>query len=134
MTRANRRWIAVLVCGVIAVAAGFGIVFIRAVLDVPLQAYAVWNRRVTTNQLNQWLGAALTRHAPPAVRGRRIKLRYITQASARPPTFVAFSSQAGRLPEDYVKYLTNSLRESFDLPGTPIRFNLRKPDNPFAED
>ena len=99
-----------------------------------IKADAIWNRRVTTNQLNQWLGAALTRHAPPAVSGRRIKLRYITQASSRPPTFVAFSSQAGRLPDAYIKYLINSLREAFDLPGTPIRFHLRKPDNPFAED
>ncbi|MEQ1648568.1 MAG: ribosome biogenesis GTPase Der [Hyphomicrobiaceae bacterium] len=99
-----------------------------------IDAYEIWNRRVPTNPLNRWLDTALTRHSPPAVSGRRIKIRYITQASSRPPTFVAFCSQAGRLPDSYVKYLVNSLRDAFDLPGTPIRFNLRKPDNPFAED
>lgn len=98
-----------------------------------LKAYETWNRRIPTHKLNQWLEGALARHAPPLAKGRRIKLRYMTQPGIRPPTFVAFSSQAGRLPDDYVKYLTNSLRQAFDLPGTPIRFNLRKPDNPFVD-
>ena len=66
------------------------------------------------------------RHAPPAVSGRRIKIRYITQASTRPPTFVAFCQRAEAMPNSYMKYLTNSLREAFDLPGVPIRFNLRR--------
>ena len=65
--------------------------------------------------------------------GRRIKIRYITQPSTRPPTFVAFCQRADALPQSYVKYLTNSLREAFDLPGVPIRFSLRKGDNPFAK-
>jgi GTPase len=95
-------------------------------------AYARWNRRVPTPQLNRWLAEALERHAPPAARGRRIKLRYLTQPSARPPTFVAFCSQPEALPKAYLRYLTNSLRETFDLPGVPIRLKLRKGDNPYA--
>ena len=98
-----------------------------------VKAYEVWNRRVPTNQLNRWLEEALSRHAPPAAAGKRIKIRYVTQPSTRPPTFVAFCQRAEALPKSYVKYLTNSLRETFDLPGVPIRFNLRKGDNPFAK-
>jgi GTP-binding protein len=101
----------------------------QAVLDI----HALWNRRVATHKLNQWLDGALQRHAPPAANGRRIKIRFITQPSARPPTFVAFCSQPGALPKSYLKYLTNSLRDAFGLPGVPIRFNLRKGENPFAE-
>jgi GTPase len=98
-----------------------------------IEAHTVWNKRVSTSKLNQWLGEALQRHAPPAASGRRIKIRYMTQASSRPPTFVAFCSQPTGLPKSYLKYLTNSLREAFGLPGTPIRFNLRKGENPYAE-
>ena len=101
--------------------------------DAVLKAHEIWNKRVTTNKLNQWLDGALQRHAAPASKGRRIKIRYITQASARPPTFIAFSSQAGGLPQSYIKYLTNSLRAAFDLPGTPIRFQLRQTHNPFVD-
>jgi GTP-binding protein len=67
------------------------------------------------------------------VSGRRIKIRYITQPSARPPTFVAFCSRPEELPKSYIRYLTNSLREAFKLPGVPLRLNLRKGDNPFAK-
>ena len=98
-----------------------------------VKSYEVWNRRVATNQLNCWLEEALSRHAPPAAAGKRIKIRYVTQPSTRPPTFVAFCQRAEALPKSYVKYLTNSLRLTFDLPGVPIRFNLRKGDNPFAK-
>ena len=101
----------------------------QAVLD----AHEIWNRRVPTHKLNQWLTGALQRHSAPASKGRRIKIRYITQASARPPTFIAFTSQAGGLPQSYIKYLTNNLREAFDLPGTPIRFQLRQTHNPFVD-
>jgi GTP-binding protein len=97
------------------------------------KTYATWNRRVSTPQLNRWLEEALSRHAPPAAAGRRIKIRYITQPSTRPPTFVAFCQRAEALPKSYVKYLTNSLRETFDLPGVPIRFSLRKGENPYAK-
>ena len=97
-----------------------------------LRSYETWNRRVSTPELNRWLGEALERHAPPAAKGRRIKIRFITQPSARPPTFVAFCARAEALPKAYLRYLINSLRAAFDLPGVPIRFKLRKGDNPFA--
>jgi len=98
-----------------------------------LAAYDTWNRRMSTSELNRWLEEALARHAPPAARGRRIKIRFMTQPSARPPTFVAFCSQPEELPKSYIRYLSNSLREAFDLPGVPLRFNLRKGDNPYAK-
>lgn len=101
----------------------------QAVLD----AYETWNRRVSTPDLNRWLAEALQKHAPPAVSGRRIKIRYITQPSTRPPTFVAFCSRPGDLPQSYLRYLTNSLRDAFKLPGVPVRLNLRKGENPFAK-
>jgi GTP-binding protein len=97
-----------------------------------LAADALWNRRLPTHALNRWLEVTVEAHPPPAVAGRRIKLRYMTQANARPPTFVLFCSQPKALPESYSRYLVNALRESFDLPGVPIRLNLRKGDNPFA--
>jgi GTPase len=102
--------------------------------DAVFQSYERWNRRVPTAALNRWLIEALDRHTPPATRGRRIKIRFMTQPSARPPTFVAFCSQPEGLPKAYLRYLTNSLREAFDLPGVPIRFRLRKGDNPYAKD
>lgn len=97
-------------------------------------AYQTWNRRVPTAALNRWLASALAQHAPPAASGRRIKIRFITQPSTRPPTFVAFCSKPAGLPKAYLRYLVNSLREAFDLPGVPIRLSLRKGDNPFAKD
>jgi GTPase len=97
------------------------------------RAHAVWNTRLSTAGLNRWFEQALARHPPPLVSGRRLKLRYITQAKARPPTFVAFGTRAERLPEDYQRYLVNSLREAFELPGTPIRLQLRGTRNPYAE-
>jgi GTP-binding protein len=97
------------------------------------ESYAAWNRRVPTAELNRWLAAALERHAPPAPRGRRIKIRYMTQPSARPPTFVAFCSRPAHLPQAYLRYLTHGLRESFDLPGVPIRLKLQRSANPYEE-
>jgi GTP-binding protein len=97
-------------------------------------AYERWNRRVPTPDLNRWLGEAVERHTPPAAKGRRIRIRFMTQASARPPTFVAFCSQPQALPKSYLRYLTNSLRSTFDLPGVPIRLKLRKGANPYARD
>lgn len=98
-----------------------------------IKTHATWNRRVSTPQLNRWLEEALSRHSPPAAAGKRIKIRYVTQPSTRPPTFVAFCQRADALPKSYVKYLTNSLREAFDLPGVPIRFSLRKGENPYVK-
>ncbi|HET6606586.1 MAG TPA: ribosome biogenesis GTPase Der [Rhodopila sp.] len=103
-------------------------------LPVVRQAYEVWNKRVATGELNRWFEYALNGHQPPMVQGRRLKLRYITQAKARPPTFVVFGTRAELLPEDYQRYLVNGLRDTFKLPGTPIRLQLRGTKNPFAED
>jgi len=100
-------------------------------MQAVFKAAETWNRRISTPELNRWLAEALGRHAPPAASGRRIKLRYITQPSTRPPTFVAFCSKPADLPKSYLKYLSNSLREAFDLAGVPLRINLRKGDNPF---
>ncbi|MBF0334112.1 MAG: ribosome biogenesis GTPase Der [Alphaproteobacteria bacterium] len=96
--------------------------------------YETWNRRIPTSQLNRWLEEMTERHPPPALQGgRRLRLRYMTQAKARPPTFVAFVSKADELPESYVRYLINGLRQTFALDGVPIRFNLRKRKNPYAD-
>jgi GTP-binding protein len=106
---------------------------IDALMQAVVEAYGVWNRRIATPELNRWLGEALERHAPPAARGRRIRIRFMTQPSTRPPTFVGFCSLPAALPPAYHRYLVNSLRAAFDLPGTPIRLNLRKGANPFAD-
>jgi GTPase len=98
------------------------------------KAHEVWNKRVSTGELNRWFEDALARHQPPLIQGRRLKLRYITQAKARPPTFVVFGTRAEQTPEDYQRYLVNSLRETFDLPGTPIRLQFRGTKNPYAEE
>jgi GTP-binding protein len=96
-----------------------------------VQAYEVWNRRVPTSALNRWFEQAVSAHPPPAVSGRRLRLNYITQAKTRPPSFVLFCTRADALPDAYKRYLLNSMREAFDLPGTPIRLMLREKDNPF---
>jgi GTP-binding protein len=97
-----------------------------------VDAHAVWNRRVPTAALNRFLAQASEAHPPPAIRGRRIRLDYMTQPKSRPPTFVLFSSRAAALPETYRRYLINGLRDAFALPGTPIRLTLRGKANPFA--
>jgi GTPase len=99
----------------------------QAVID----AHVVWNRRASTSALNRWLGEVVAAHPPPAVSGRRIRLDYVTQAKSRPPSFVLFLSRADAVPDAYRRYLVNSLRESFDLPGTPIRLTLREKKNPY---
>lgn len=106
---------------------------VHKLLPAVRQAHAVWNRRVTTGELNRWFESALERHQPPMVNGKRLKLRYMTQAKARPPTFVLFGTRTEQLPEDYQRYLVNGLRETFDMPGTPIRLQLRGSRNPFAD-
>jgi len=98
-----------------------------------IEAERIWNTRVPTPQLNRFLEEAQNRHPPPAVKGRRIRLRYMTQAKSRPPTFVLFGNQLKALPESYLRYLTNGLRSAFDMPGTPIRLTLREKANPFAK-
>ena len=97
-------------------------------------AHDIWNKRIPTGELNRWFEYALETHQPPLVSGRRLKLRYVTQAKARPPTFVVFGTRAEQTPEDYTRYLVNSLRQTFKLPGTPIRLQLRGTKNPFVDD
>jgi GTP-binding protein len=106
---------------------------IAALLPAVRAAHAVWNTRIATGPLNRWLETALAMHAPPLVAGRRLKLRYCTQAKARPPTFVLFGSRAEQTPVAYQRYLVNGLREHFRLPGVPIRLQLRGTENPFAD-
>ncbi len=100
--------------------------------DAVFDAHRVWNIRISTSRLNRWLGDMVSRHPPPAPGGRRIRLRYMTQAKARPPTFILFTSRPEDLPAAYTRYLVNGMREEFGLNGTPIRLLLRKGDNPYA--
>ena len=90
-----------------------------------LRAHDIWNRRVTTAQLNRWLVGMLEQHPPPAPQGKRIKMRYMTQAKTRPPGFVVMCSHPDKMPDSYSRYLVNGLREDFDMPGTPIRLHMR---------
>ena len=106
---------------------------VNKLLPTVRAAHAIWNTRVSTGALNRWFEGALERHQPPLVQGRRLKLRYMTQAKARPPTFILFGTRAELLPEDYQRYLVNGLRETFALPGTPIRLHLRGTNNPYAD-
>ncbi len=103
-----------------------------ALMKAVFAADAVWNRRVPTAALNRWLARMQERHPPPLVAGRRLRLRYMTQVNTRPPSFALFASKPGELPEAYRRYLTNALRQDFELPGTPIRLMLRKSENPYA--
>lgn len=106
---------------------------VERLLPAIWNAYEVWNKRVPTGELNRWFEHALESHQAPLVKGRRLKLRYITQAKARPPTFVVFGTRAEETPEDYTRYLVNSLRDTFKLPGTPVRLQLRGTTNPYAD-
>ncbi len=94
-------------------------------------AYDIWTRRMSTAMLNRWLDDAVERHPPPVVKGRRLRLRYMTQVKGRPPTFVVFSTRPTALPESYRRYLANGLRQTFGLDGVPIRVVLRKGANPY---
>jgi GTPase len=115
----------------ISAVAGRGLTELMAAVS---QAYVIWNKRVPTADLNRWLANALDQHAPAAAKGRRVKLRFMTQPSARPPTFIAFCSRPEALPKAYLRYLSNSLRTAFGFPGVPIRLKLRKRANPFVRD
>lgn len=96
------------------------------------EADKAWNTRISTSTLNRFLEGALQRHATPAISGRRVRIRYMTQRKARPPSFTLFGNQLDALPEAYLRYLTNGLRENFDLKGTPLRFSVRNSKNPYA--
>ena len=105
---------------------------VETMLPAVLGAFEVWNRRLPTAALNRWLGAVVERHPPPRAAGRRVRLRYITQAKPRPPTFVLFANRPDDLPDSYIRYLVNDLRQSFELPGVPVRLLARKGRNPYA--
>ncbi len=105
---------------------------IDRLMEAVLQAHEVWNRRAPTAALNRFLTQAISANPPPAASGRRLRLDYMTQPKSRPPTFVLFSSRPHALPETYRRYLINGLRESFALPGTPIRLTMRAKANPYA--
>ncbi len=96
------------------------------------EVYETWNKRIGTGELNRWLEAMLAAHTPPLVSGRRLKIRYITQKSARPPSFILFSNLK-EVPEHYLRYLVGGLRECFALNGVPIRLVVKKNNNPYAE-
>jgi GTP-binding protein len=104
---------------------------IDRLMEAIVGAFEIWNKRIPTSALNRWFEATIEAHPPPAVSGRRLRLNYITQAKTRPPSFVLFCTRADALPEAYKRYLINSMRENFELPGTPIRLTLREKDNPF---
>jgi GTP-binding protein len=106
---------------------------LERLLPAVLTADRAWNRRVKTAEINRFLESALSRHPPPAIHGRRVRIRYMTQAKSRPPTFAVFGNQLDGLPESYLRYLQNELRKAFDLGGVPIRFSLRTSKNPYTE-
>jgi GTP-binding protein len=105
---------------------------IDRLMDAVVDIHEVWNKRVPTAELNRWLADVTASHPPPAVSGRRIRLNYMTQPKARPPSFVLFCTRADAVPAAYRRYLVNALRDTFDMPGTPIRLTLREKENPFA--
>ena len=98
------------------------------------KAHADWSTKVKTSDLNNWLKMAVERHPPPMVGGRRVRPKYIAQTKARPPTFVLIATRASALPDSYRRYLVNSIRQSFDLPGTPVRLTVKANKNPYAEE
>ncbi|HEX3652842.1 MAG TPA: ribosome biogenesis GTPase Der [Rhizomicrobium sp.] len=105
---------------------------IERVLEAVRAADKAWNTRVGTGELNRFIEQALSQHPPPAIHGRRVRIRYVTQPKARPPTFALFGNQLNALPDSYLRYLQNALRETFNLYGTPLRFSLRTSKNPYA--
>ncbi|GHD05729.1 ribosome biogenesis GTPase Der [Tianweitania populi] len=105
---------------------------IDRLMDGIVKTHEVWNRRISTGRLNRWLEGVVGHHPPPAVAGRRLKIKYITQVKARPPGFVLSCTRPEAVPQSYVRYLVNGLREAFDMPGVPIRMMLRASENPFA--
>lgn len=105
---------------------------LERLMPAVLATYAIWNRRIATAELNRWLEGATDRHPPPIAKGRRIRLRYIAQVNARPPTFALFASQPSAVPGSYLRYLEHGLRDAFEMPGVPIRFTLRERRNPYV--
>jgi GTP-binding protein len=107
---------------------------LERLMPAVIKAHTDWSTKIRTRDLNDWLKMVVERHPPPSVAGRRVKPKYMAQTKARPPTFVLFASRADKLPESYRRYLINSLRQSFEMPGTPIRISVKTGKNPYAED
>jgi len=109
---------------------------VERLMPAVLKAYRNWSAKVKTRDLNDWLALAVQRHPPPAVDGKRIKPKYMAQTKGRPPTFVLFAARAYAMPDHYRRYLINSIRESFDLPGVPIRLTVKANStvNPYTEE
>jgi GTP-binding protein len=105
---------------------------VERLIEAIFRVHEIWNKRISTARLNRWLGATLEQTPPPAVAGRRIKIRYMTQLRARPPYFILFGNQLDALPASYQRFLANGLRQAFDLPGVPIRISKKTSDNPYA--
>ncbi len=105
---------------------------VERLMPAVLKSHADWSTKIKTRDLNDWLRAAMERNPPPAVNGRRVKPKYMAQTKARPPTFVLIASRAGQITASYRRYLVNSLRQSFDLPGAPIRITVKSAPNPYA--
>jgi GTP-binding protein len=105
---------------------------VEKLLDAAVELEKLWSTRLATNPLNRWLQVMEESHPPPLVKGRRLKLRYMTQSKSRPPTFILFCNLPNEMPDSYLRYLVNGLRERFKLPGIPIRFVLRRSENPYA--
>ena len=105
------------------------------VLDKCINIYGLWNKKISTSKLNDWLNFILERHPLPIQKklGRRVRIKYITQTKIRPPTFKLFSNDPTSITDAYKKYLTNSLRDDFNMPGVPIRLQFVKSDNPYAK-
>ncbi len=108
---------------------GFGV---EKLMEAVMQVEETWNKRISTARLNRWLAATLEHHPPPAVAGRRIKIRYMTQLRARPPYFVIFGNQLDAMPTSYERFLLNGIREAFDLPGVPLRLSRKTSENPYG--
>jgi GTP-binding protein len=101
-------------------------------LTAALDVYDRWNCRISTAKLNRWLGQATEAHPPPAAKGRAVRLRYMAQTKSRPPSFVIFANRPAALPQSYMRYLGNSLREAFKLQGVVVRLHMRRSENPYA--
>ncbi len=106
---------------------------VERLMPAVFKSYRMWNRRISTAKLNKWLAATVAYHPHPSVKGRRIKMRYMTQVKTRPPTFAIFCNRTADVARSYERYLLNELRWDFEMPGVPIRVMLRKGDNPFGK-
>lgn len=105
---------------------------LKTLMTAALAQHAIWNTKLSTGALNRWLEGAIDRHAPPLINGRRLKIRYITQTGIRPPSFRLFVN-LDEVPGHYLRYLTSDLREAFNLPGVPLRMQIKKGENPYAK-